>query len=345
MSGADASIDPALLASARQLASVAGRAAPSALTRLAGGKNNQVFRVEMAQGEPLVLKRYFSDPRDTRDRLAAEWGFLQHAWARGVRTIPQPLASNPASQTGLYSFVPGRKLRADELDALQVDAAVDFVLAVNAAPRDPMVLAPGSEACFCLVQHLDTVERRVARLSDLDPQAPHADDARRFVAGVLLPAWQAARRRITDVAAAAGLPLDRVLDAGECCLSPSDFGFHNALADDAGKLSFLDFEYAGRDDPAKLVSDFFCQPEIPVPLGLHEHFVLRLADGLGLDEAGRLRCRILLDAYRIKWTCIILNDFLPLGAARRAFADAGQWAERCAAQLAKAQAKVAGMAA
>jgi hypothetical protein len=54
---------------------------------------------------------------------------------------------------------------------------------------------------------------------------------------------------------------------------------------------------------------------------------------------------MLLDAYRIKWTCIILNDFLPLGAARRAFADAGAWAARCASQLAKAEAKLAGLAA
>ncbi len=53
------------------------------------------------------------------------------------------------------------------------------------------------------------------------------------------------------------------------------------------------------------------------------------------------RCRILLDAYRIKWTCIILNDFLPVGAARRAFADAGAWAMRCAEQLDKAEAKLA----
>jgi hypothetical protein len=141
------------------------------------------------------------------------------------------------------------------------------------------------------------------------------------------------------------LPLDRALTLPECCLSPSDFGFHNALADAAGRLTFLDFEYAGRDDPAKLVSDFFCQPEVPVPTSFHTHFVTRLADGLDLDETGRVRCQIMLDAYRIKWTCIILNDFLPLGAARRAFADTGAWATRCAAQLAKAQAKVAGLAA
>lgn len=345
MSESDATIDPALDDIAARLASAAGRGSVVGLTRLAGGRNNRVYRLDIAAGESLVLKRYFSDPRDPRDRLAAEWGFLQYAWSRGVRAVPQPLASDPVSLSGLYTFVPGRKLGVSELGAAQVDAAIDFVLAVNAPPRQPLALAPGSEACFSIAEHLETVERRVARLADLDSGVPHADNAQHFVAEVLLPAWKATRARIAEAATRAGLSLDRVLAPEACCISPSDFGFHNALVDRDGTVGFLDFEYAGRDDPAKLVSDFFCQPEIPVPLGYHAHFVSRLADGLGLDEAGRTRCRFLLDAYRIKWTCIVLNDFLPLGAARRAFADAGQWAARCATQLAKAKANVAGMAA
>ena len=40
--------------------------------------------------------------------------------------------------------------------------------------------------------------------------------------------------------------------------------------------------------------------------------------GLGLDARHEARAHSLLDAYRVKWACIILNDFLPLGSARRA---------------------------
>lgn len=345
MSESDATVDLVLGDIAARLASAAGRGAVAGLTRFPGGRNNRVYRLDIAGGESLVLKRYFSDPRDPRDRLAAEWRFLQHAWSRGVRTIPQPLASDPVSACGLYAFLPGHKLAASELGAAQVDAAVVFLLAVNAAPRQPLAFPPGSEACFSIAQHLDTVEYRVARLGDLDSTVPHADNARQFIVEVLLPTWAATRVRIVEAAIRSGLSLDSVLAPEACCISPSDFGFHNALVDRVGTVNFLDFEYAGRDDPAKLVSDFFCQPEIPVPLGYHAHFVSRLADGLGLDEAGRTRCRLLLDAYRIKWTCIVLNDFLPLGAARRAFADGGQWAARCATQLAKAKANVAGMTA
>jgi Phosphotransferase enzyme family len=332
--------DGHLLALAGQLTASAGRGRAQALTRLSGGKNNQVYRVDTDAGEALVLKHYFSDPRDPRDRLAAEWDFLQLTWSRGVRVVPEPLARDVASKTGLYGFVPGRKLKPSEVGQQHINAAIDFVLAVNAAPRTPEALAPASEACFSLADHLATVERRVARLGSLDAETPHAAQAQRFVTEALLPAWAAVRARLTRDAAAAGLEMDQVLRPEQCCVSPSDFGFHNALADADGRLTFLDFEYAGSDDPAKLVSDFFCQPEIPAPLLYHAGFLARLADGLALDDAGRARCRILLDAYRIKWICILLNDFLPLGAARRSFADAGEWAIRCARQIEKAQTKI-----
>ena len=39
------------------------------------------------------------------------------------------------------------------------------------------------------------------------------------------------------------------------------------------------------------------------------------------DAALADRARALLPAYRIKWCCIMLNDFLPLGGARRGFAE------------------------
>jgi hypothetical protein len=329
--------DAALLTLAQRLTAEAGRSAPRALTRLAGGRNNQVYRLDTDEG-PLVLKRYFSDARDSRDRLGAEWSFVSHAWSRGIRVVPEPLACHSSEQAGLYSFVQGRKLAASELTTAHVEAAIDFVLAVNERPRP--TLAPGSEACFSLADHIATIERRVTRLAGLDDGVPHVAEARQFVATQLQPAWAGVKAQIATGAAAAGAAMKQALDPDQSCLSPSDFGFHNALIDDAGKLTFLDFEYAGRDDPAKLVSDFFCQPEVPVPLSLHGHFIDRMAQGLGLDATGFARCRLLLNAYQIKWACIILNDFLPLGAARRAFADAGVWAQRCAEQLAKAEAKL-----
>lgn len=327
------------MALARRLTERAARGRVLSLTRLAGGRNNRVYRLETDHGPSLALKLYFSDPSDTRDRLGAEWNFITHARSRGIRNLPEPLACDAAEHAGLFGFVQGRKLTASELTQAHVDAAIDFVLAVNTRPRP--ALAAGSEACFSLSEHIAMVERRVERLSMLDATAPHLAEVESLVSTRLLPAWAAVKSRLIADACAAGLSLHEPIGADERCLSPSDFGFHNALMDDEGHLAFIDFEYAGLDDPAKLVCDFFCQPEVPVPLAYHAHFIDRMAQGLALDAAAIARCRLLLNGYRIKWTCIILNDFVLLDSARRAFACEADRAVRYADQLAKANARMA----
>jgi len=288
-----------------------------------------------------VVKSYFSSRQDPRDRLGAEWGFLTYAWNRGIRRIPQPLAFDRASGAALYQFIRGRKPAPAEIDGAAIDAAAEFILEVNRKPRDVKALGDASEACFSLRQHLSTVDRRVERLAALDPASPCRAEAERFIALRLRLAWTSIRERIAGETEALGIALDASLGGGEICLSPSDFGFHNSLIDETGRFTFIDFEYAGRDDPAKLICDFFCQPALPVPLAHYERFAGRIFEGLELSAPHPARCRSLLDAYRIKWVCIILNDFLPVGAARRAFADAGARAERCATQLAKADEKLA----
>jgi hypothetical protein len=275
------------------------------------------------------LKCYHFDPSDPRDRLGAEWDFLIYVRDRGVDNVPQPLAADPENHSGLYSFIAGArpKLIDDDL----VRQAAGFAAAINREPRRPSLLAPASEACFSLEEHLATVERRVARLGTLDARVAGAEEARTFVARRLAPAWDKIKSGVIDQAAARGVALtDRVTNE---IVSPSDFGFHNALTDASGRVSFLDFEYAGRDDAAKLICDFFCQPELPVPPAAYSSFVSRIATGLRLDELDLWRAQVLLDVYRVKWVCIMLNEFSALGARRRAFSSSQDADARALQQL------------
>ena len=104
------------------------------------------------------------------------------------------------------------------------------------------------------------------------------------------------------------------------CISPSDFGFHNALVQPDGKLFFIDFEYAGWDDPAKTLCDFYCQPELPVPRSTWNQFADAMA-GLAADAIlERQRQEELFPLYQVKWCCILLNEFTVDAARRREFA-------------------------
>ena len=332
------SVDPTAL---QNLVASAGLGTVGFTDPLDGGKNNRVYRVATGGGH-VLLKSYFRHPDDPRDRLGTEFAFARFAWDHGVRCIPQPLACDPAGGLGLFEFVVGRRLNAGEVAADHVTQALDFFVALNYSKADAAALPNGSEACFSLEDHFRTIARRVERLKAIEPKTELDREAVEFVGGQFFPvaalAFDTARRQLD----AQNLDIETSLDSANRCLSPSDFGYHNALlAASDGKLRFLDFEYAGWDDPSKLVGDFFCQPTAPAPMSEFERFARTVAEAMPDPELHYTRAKLLLPIYRVKWVCILLNDFLPVGGSRRAFAGAGAEQEsRKAAQLAKARAAV-----
>ena len=323
-------------ADAARLTEQAGLGRLETLIPLAGGANNRVFRA-VTTGGPAVLKVYFHHPDDPRDRLGAEYGFLTTVWSGGIRCVPRPLAADHARHMALYDLAPGTRPAA--ADRALVDQAAGFVEALQTLRADAVHLPPGSEACFTPAAHRATVERRLTRLTALPPRTPRHAEASRLVRDEAMPRFLAAA-----VLPDTGSPLPF-----ECrCLSPSDFGFHNALVDTGGRAVFIDFEYAGWDDPAKLVGDFFHQPAVPVPLDLYPAFRDRIAALFPAPERVARRCDALFPLYALKWVAILLNDFLLTGGSRRAFSAGHESAVetdvRLHRQLDKARAMLARLA-
>ena len=301
--------DQPIEALAAPLLEQAGLGVARSITPLEGGGNNRAFRVDFDAGEPVLLKRYFRHPDDPRDRLAHEFGFSRFVWDRGLRGVPEPLVRDDEHGIGVYRFINSRMLEPAEVTPARVGEAIRFFTAVN-THRDhteAQELPPGSEACFSNLEHVALVDQRVRRLDTVEDPGAGA-----FVERELKPAWAAIHPPIAK--------REDALVPAPRCLSPSDFGFHNAMltADDA--LVFHDFEYAGWDDPAKLLGDFFHQPRRPAPWSAYPAFEDAVIETLGLSDEHRQRFRMLLPVYRIKWCCIILNPLLPGGAARRRYA-------------------------
>lgn len=296
----------------------------AALQPMPGGGNNRVYRVE-TPGGPFFLKAYFRNPGDLRDRLTAEFSLARFAWGRGIRRVPQPLAMDSEHGLGLYEFIGGRKPAPAEVDAQAVDQALAFYQELNSQRDCPeaRALPDGAEAWFRLVDHLDCVERRLQALAQMCPVTEVDHQAYALVRSAVLPAWQTTRSSVSREARQLGLDEARLLDASERCLSPSDFGFHNSLRQPDGTLRFFDFEYAGWDDPAKLVCDFFCTPALPVPLVHLPRFAAEVTKPIARSDNARARIRLLLPVYRLKWVTILLNEFLPVGLHRRRFAEPG----------------------
>jgi hypothetical protein len=325
---------------AARLLAHAGFAGPFVLKAVHGGANSKAFRVDLAGGQALFLKEYFRHPHDPRDRLGAEFAFASFAWDQGLRSVARPYAMDREEGCALYAFLDGRKLAPAEVARDAVGQCLDFFRALNACKGSPLAasLPTASEACFSLEAHWECLRRRLRRLEGIVPDSAPARQARAFVADALVPAACAYFAGAPHAAAELDLDCRRPMDSADRCLSPSDFGFHNALKADDGRLCFLDFEYAGWDDPAKTVCDFFCQPACPTPLEFWREFAGAIARDTSDPASAMGRFTLLLPMYRLKWCCIMLNDFLPAGAGRRRFAIQQQdESDRQNAQLRKAQ--------
>jgi hypothetical protein len=241
---------------------------------------------------------------------------------------------------GLYEFIAGRPARPEDVSADTVGQAVAFYRDLNRHKESsPARDLPGaSEACFTLSSHLQCVERRLQRLHDVDDAAPLGRDAARFVRTDLAYAWTEVTASVREQSSRLGLSPDQPLDGSDRHLSPSDFGFHNALVREDGRVCFLDFEYAGWDDPAKTVCDFFCQPAVPIARDYFDLVLTGVVADLSEPDRQRERIALLLPVYQVKWCAILLNDFLPVGSQRRRFANgATDQTEQKARQLQKAR--------
>jgi hypothetical protein len=335
--------DSDIEATARALLSQIGIAEAPTLQRLNGGSNNRVFKLD-AGGRAYCLKVYFRHAADSRDRARTEFDFATFAWSKGLHSLPQPLAFDAALGAGLFEFVAGRKLTSAEIDAPAVSGILDFHRGLNVHRDAPGAqhLPPASDSCFSLVDNIACIDRRLGRLTAIPADSALARDALQLVHERLAPACRDAKCAL--IRGAEGQDLLSPLAQSERWLSVSDIGFHNVLRSNAGAIRLFDFEYAGWDDPAKTIADLFGRPEVPVPMAFFKSTLNAVASDFVCPERVQFRARLLLPLHRLKWCCIVLNEFLPVGGDRRAFAADGEHRERRrAAQLQKARSILASL--
>ena len=287
----------------------------------AQGGNNQTYRVVTADGV-FAAKRYFRHAGDMRSRAVAEFAFLSYAIKASPGFVPQPFAISEVAGIAIYEFIDGQPFRTSEIGSEEMGEAVRFFRELNQPESRESAgsLPNASEACFSIMEHIDLVDLKLARLNNISPL--DADDRQALaLVGRLTTKWRELVAKIPNAATALKLDITKAIEPEQRCISPSDFGFHNALRDAKGNIRFLDFEYAGWDDPAKMSGDFFAQIAVPVPSKLFESFVQGCVAQFADSPQLIARARLLRPVYKVKWCCIVLNVFLPVNLARRAFAN------------------------
>ena len=303
------------------------------LTPVGGGGNNRLFRVEGRDGSAYALKTYMVDRHDRRDRLGAEFQGLRFVWSRGLRVVPRVVAADPVHSCALFDWVDGNPVRG--ATSADIDAALLFLAELKRLAADPAAgaLPLASEACLSGADAVAQIEARVKRLKQVAEQRPALAQ---FLDGAFAETYRRLTKAAVDGCRAAGAGFTRQISSNLMTLSPSDFGFHNALRRSDGTLVFLDFEYFGWDDPVKLVADFLLHPAMQLDDVLKRRFLTGASEIFAGDARFSARLRLLYPLFGIRWATILLNEFLPERWQRRAYAGAAAQTAAEERQLAKA---------
>ena len=307
-----------------------------------GGKNSQVYRVTAADGASFAVKHYRGTTADGRNPLVNEFSSLTFLHQQGFNCVPRPVAMDQAAGYAVYGFVPGITVESTLVTEADIDEACRFLVQLRriSSLPSPADIPPAAEACFTAQAILDNLDARLGRLTSLETTTPQKAAIQRFLEGDFIPAFneitQWCRKRFSEE----GTSINSQLNQQDRTLSPSDFGFHNCIKQDDGRLVFLDFEYFGWDDPAKMVSDFLLHPAMDLNHSLKEGFVANLLREMDEDRRLGRRIPIVYPLYGLKWCMILLNEFLPEKLLRRGIADMDEAGKTCRQeeQLEKAQA-------
>ena len=285
------------------------------------GANNRTYCVE-TEGARFFVKHYFQHIFDQRDRLETEYSFLSYAYSIAPDYVPKPITKNPNTGMALYEYIPGKSINYGEVGQNEVDAAIDFFKILN-QPELRLTatsIPPASDSAFTLIEHARTVDYRIEQLLQIEPVDEIDFQGVIFINSMAI-FWKELRSNLMIEAKRLGWDPEYILPLEQRCLSPSDFGFHNAIRTAEGSIRFIDFEYAGWDDPAKTVADFFAQPAVSVPTDYYDDFFKGIQQLFADEDLFLLRTHLLKPVHQIKWCCIALNVFQDVHMSRRKFSN------------------------
>lgn len=302
----------------------------SNLTPLQGGRNNRVFHALGSSGNVLVKQYYFS-PSDTRDRLTSEFLMLSFLREQGVKNIPEPLLSDVPTHTGIYQFIQGSHVDVNAISKQDVILFSELLNQMHQLRNTPSArnLPLASEACFSIKEYVVKIKTRFSLFNKLEPIDSISTKTSAFINNNLLPFYD---KIISQVESNEPF-YTHILSSSQRTLSPSDHGFHNAIRNSDGMLYFIDFEYAGWDDPVKMVCDALLQPDKPVPEKFHSLFFKTVKQVMDPIEHFTNRIEYVYPLLGIKWCLIMLNEFLPSSESRRKFAGRNTGADLRSIQL------------
>lgn len=283
--------------------------------------NNKLFKVS-TDDALYVFKHYFSSKYDKRDRMGAEFRFLGHACKFAPEFVPKFYGKSERHRISVMSFISGNEIDEGNISEDSIKSALSFFSKINSleAKKSWCDGQLASDASFSISGHIRIIDRRLKQLEEIDAKVEMSFEALKLVARAI-KIWNEIKNDLMFHANKTYLNMEEKLERQLKCISPSDFGFHNAIKASNGKNYFVDFEYAGWDDPAKTICDFFEQVAVPLSESKWEMVSQNMSNNFIYPSLIYQRAEKLRSLFSMKWFCILMNIFVRVNLERRVFAN------------------------
>ena len=265
------------------------------IERIDSGKNSYAWKIK-SRNKYFFLKLYKSNKNDNRDRIGAEYRFINLLKNLGKKNIPEVILLDQEEKWSLFKWINGKKIK--KPIQKDWDSLLEFITSIQNLKqhKDANKIGLASEACFSLNEHYKLIK---GRLNQLIKKTYGAEKI--WLENEVYNSIKKYKSKFKTYFTEGYFTSHEIR-----ILSPSDVGFHNILKVD-NKFYYFDFEYSGWDDPYKLICDLIIQPENILPKDESICIFNKLRDTLDLGNNYDL-LKIYINLYRAKWISIILNN-------------------------------------
>ena len=274
-------------------------------SNLTKGINSSTFKIEGYKNKYL-LKIYNSSKINPINRLEHEDKFLNFLKDCKFQNVPQVIFSNKKENWLLMSWIEGKKINKFNYDLCH--EYLKFLIDIQKFRRinRAKFISPASDAYFHLRGHIKSVNDRYFLLEKKLPELLILNENLFNILKSFLDKVRSEINYLMLFQKDKNIDIDYILPEEDRILSQSDVGLHNMLVGNK-KVYFLDFEYAGWDDPGKLFSDLLLQPDNNLPIKFFNILDKYLLDFILKKNYHYYRLIFMLKLIRIKWSLIILN--------------------------------------
>lgn len=272
------------------------------------GGNNHLWKVITESGE-YILKQYEPNCKPKWDRLGSEYRALTYLWSKGFREIPQPISIFKEENIAIYTYEQGVVLKPQEVNEKHIVQALNFIVKTHSLKtEDKKSFGLAREPCLCVQDYSRCIERRFSYLMDALSQNESAIGREAKI--LLMDKFAPRIAHLNRMKIFKDKESREALSLEEQVLATGDFGFHNILFSQE-KMVFTDFEYFGRNDPAKDILVFLHSDSArSISPNLKDKFLKEYLDKIPRSEAILNRLKIVDPFVGLIWALIYLNIFL-----------------------------------